>query len=115
ADTSANSPDSLQTVSNGSIDLPESNKTDSTYMTADTLISQVIPLKDFIPLNLKLGKEDDTLEEEVEEFEQIEYGEGHSIISRQHDGADSLALEVDGADYTRSIFGRNSSETILSI
>lgn len=114
ADTSANSPDSLQTVSNGSIDLPESNKTDSTYMTADTLISQVIPLKDFIPLNLKLGKEDDTLEEEVEEFEQIDYGEGNSIISRQPDGADSLALEEDGADSTRSIIGRNSSETILS-
>lgn len=109
-DTSENLTDSLQTTTNGSIDLPESNKTDSTYMTADTLISQVIPLKNFIPLDLKLGKEDDTLEEEMEEFEQVDYDEESSIISRQPDGNDSLDL-VDSAS-TR--IGRDSMATTLS-
>lgn len=113
-DVGQNPSDTSQSVKNGSIDLPESNKKDSTYMTADTLISRVIPLKDFIPLNLKLGKEDDTLEEEVEEYEQMDYGEGNSIISRQPDGADSLDFVEDEADSTRSIIGRDSSKTILS-
>lgn len=113
-DVGQNPSDTSQSVKNGSIDLPESNKKDSTYMTADTLISRVIPLKDFIPLNLKLGKEDDTLEEEVEEYEQMDYGEGNSIISRQPDGADSLDFVEDEADSTRTIIGRDSSKTILS-
>lgn len=113
-DVGQNPSDTSQSVKNGSIDLPESNKKDSTYMTADTLISRVIPLKDFIPLNLKLGKEDDTLEEEVEEYEQMDYGEGNSIISRQPDDADSLDFVEDEADSTRSIIGRDSSKTILS-
>ncbi|TCK82800.1 OstA-like protein [Albibacterium bauzanense] len=38
-------------------------KRDSTFMTADTLFSQVIPLRDFIHLKLNLGKENDSLEE----------------------------------------------------
>lgn len=113
-DVGQNPSDTSQSATNGSIDLPESNKKDSTYMTADTLISRVIPLKDFIPLNLKLGKEDDTLEEEVEEYEQMDYGEGNSIISRQPDDADSLDFVEDEADSTRSIIGRDSSKTILS-
>ena len=43
------------------------SKKDSTFMTADTLFSQVIPLRDFIHLTLKLGKENDDLEEEYDE------------------------------------------------
>lgn len=107
-DSLANPPDSLEAQTNGSIDLPESNKTDSTYMTADTLISQVIPLKDFIPLNLKLGKEDDTLEEDVEEFEQGNYDEGSSIIRREPDGgAPGLP------DSTARVVGRDSTAQLM--
>ena len=57
---------------------PEKPK-DSTFMTADTLFSQVIPLRDFVRLNIKLGKENDDLEEEYEEPEQ---GEINQIISQ---------------------------------
>src|SRR5690606_19206493 len=45
---------------------PEAKK-DSTFMTADTLFSQVIPLRDFVHVKLKLGKENDDLEKEYEE------------------------------------------------
>ena len=41
-------------------------KMDSTYMTADTLFSQVIPLRDYQYAQYKLGSETDELEEEEE-------------------------------------------------
>jgi lipopolysaccharide export system protein LptA len=66
-DSTSNSNDSTDMAANGAaIDSlaakPEAKK-DSTFMTADTLFSQVIPLRDFIYLNLNLGKENDNLEE----------------------------------------------------
>src|SRR5690606_33461385 len=64
---------------NPSIIEPE-KPTDSTFMTADTLFSQVIPLRDYVHLNIKLGKENDDLEEE--EYEELEPGDPNQLISQ---------------------------------
>lgn len=70
------------------VDKPEAKK-DSTFMTADTLFSQVIPLKDYLYLNIKLGQENDVLEEESEESEQSEEG-NNQIISRDAPGSEGI-------------------------
>jgi len=54
---------------------------DSTFMTADTLFSQVIPMRDFVHLKLKLGQENDDLEEE-EEYEEQEIEGTNQIVDR---------------------------------
>jgi lipopolysaccharide export system protein LptA len=66
-DSTSNSNDSTEIAANGaaidSLATKPAAKKDSTFMTADTLFSQVIPLRDFIHLNLNLGQENDNLEE----------------------------------------------------
>jgi len=82
-------------------------KRDSTFMTADTLFSQVIPLRDFIHLKLNLGKENDNLEEPDEPLNLPSDSSGrNNIVSRapliQADSlttADSLAVKtIDSLD-----------------
>lgn len=67
SDTTSTLSDTTQMVVNDaaidSLSTKPETKRDSTFMTADTLISQVIPLRDFIHLKLKLGKENDNLDE----------------------------------------------------
>lgn len=55
--------DSSQRTSD-SIGKPETTRMDSTYMSADTLFSQVIKLKDYKYTNLKMSREGGELEEE---------------------------------------------------
>ncbi len=58
--------DSLPADSLGAPPDASESKMDSTYMTADTLFSQVIPLRDYQYAQFKLGSETDELEEEEE-------------------------------------------------
>lgn len=66
-DSTSNSSDSTKLAADStaidSLATKPETKRDSTFMTADTLFSQVIPLRDFIHLKLTLGKENDNLEE----------------------------------------------------
>jgi len=66
-DSTSNSSDSTELSADStaidSLSAKPETKRDSTFMTADTLFSQVIPLRDFIHLKLNLGKENDNLEE----------------------------------------------------
>src|SRR5690606_16956246 len=66
-DSTSNPVDSTELVADSasidSLSAKSEPKRDSTFMTADTLFSQVIPLRDFIHLKLNLGKENDNLEE----------------------------------------------------
>src|SRR5690606_23348709 len=61
---------------------------DSTFMTADTLFSQVIPMRDFRHLTLKLGKENDDLEEEEEYEAQETEGESQIVDRSPRSGKD---------------------------
>jgi len=74
---------------------PISEKTetqrDSTFMTADTLFSQVIPLRDYIYLKLKLGQENDDLEED---YDEPEADEPNQIISQVLSN-DTASLTID--------------------
>lgn len=68
--TSSDSTDlAADSVAIDSLSTKPETKRDSTFMTADTLFSQVIPLRDFIHLKLNLGKENDNLEEPDESLE----------------------------------------------
>lgn len=66
---------------------------DSTFMTADTLFSQVIPMRDFVHLKLKLGQENDDLEEE-EEYEEQEIEGTNQIVDRSPpSGKDAVLID----------------------
>jgi lipopolysaccharide export system protein LptA len=64
---------------------------DSTYMTADTLFSQVIPLRDYQYAQFKLGSETDELEDEEEEVPDMP---AQTTITR---GQPADSLRVPGA------------------
>ncbi len=75
---------------------PEKNKVDSVYMTADTLYSRMILLKDYKALDFKLDRDGGAFEEEQD----VDYGDDDTIgieEEGEHDMmlSDSLSIPID--------------------
>lgn len=68
--------------------IPKESNMDSVYLTADTLFSRMIPLKDYKPLELNLSRDGGALLVEEEE----DYGDGDDF------GGDDLGLEAADLD-----------------
>lgn len=76
----------------------EDSGRDSVYMTADTLYSRVILLRDYVPLEFRLDREGGALEEESSEFDAIPEEPGSETaldsIGLDSIGLDSIALDA---------------------
>ncbi|WP_343563485.1 OstA-like protein [Sphingobacterium sp.] len=70
--------------------LKENSETDSVFMTADTLFSQMIFRRDYIARDFKLNREGGAIEEDNE----VDYGDKDSISS-EVDSTDTLQQAVD--------------------
>lgn len=83
-------------------ELKEEAKMDSVYLTADTLFSKVIPLKEYIALDLKLDRSGGELIIE----DDVDYGDNDdSDLER-----DSIDLDTDSAALTLNL---DSGETVI--
>jgi lipopolysaccharide export system protein LptA len=89
--------DSTQHSLDSTLRPPPSNRTDSTYMSADTLLSQVIKLKDYKFANLKMSREGGELEDEGDDYsdEDDSFTDGPQINEGTLNEADSLSITTD--------------------
>lgn len=74
---------------------PADRKVDSVYMTADTLFSQMIFLKDYIPKDFKLDREGGEIDED-EDFEENDFGTGEINESEEDAPPPSSTLDPSG-------------------
>lgn len=120
ADSLASPPDSVSAdtlnralLSGDSLKRPVADRpaVDTIYMTADTLFSRVIPLKDYVPKIFELDREGGALDE----YEDQDYGEGFDDATFPPDSlsgppADSLSSRPDSPDDVPAV-PRDSSKT----
>ncbi len=94
-DTLASPPDSVapDSLALDRLDTPRTDRpaVDTIYMTADTLFSQVIPLKMYIPKVFDLDREGGALDE----YEDEDYGEDYGTEFGEEFGEPDLSQEMD--------------------
>lgn len=73
-------------------------KVDSIYMTADTLYSRMIFLRDYVPMEFNLDREGGELEEDTEDFGESEEPERGNLPPGLDRGAGNLGVDSLGID-----------------
>lgn len=90
--------DSLTADSLAAEPIPENTRTDSIYMTADTLFSQLILLKDYVPMNFDLDRDGGEIDDGTDfgDFEDEGMQGDETLLGERFDEAvptDSLGME----------------------